>query len=173
MSSSESVNALLRRVDQAIANAKLNLNNDQDGGKKKRRRRSKSVNKLLTEFNGGDHDEERVDLLSGGKRSKKSKASKKSKKSKKTKKSKKSKKSKKMGRGANTFIADMSALRTYIKTKLSKPLNHLSLTKACSKLLMENDKNLDKAKKAFNETEFMKLYNKCDKERNENKASKK
>jgi hypothetical protein len=170
MSSSESVNALLRRVDQAIANAKLNLNNEQDGGKKKRRRRSKSVNKLLTEFNGGDLGEENIDLLSGGKRSKKSKASKKTKK---TKKSKKSKKSKKMGRGANTFIADMSALRTYIKTKLSKPLNHLSLTKACSKLLMENDKNLDKAKKAFNETEFMKLYNKCDKERNENKASKK
>uniref|UniRef100_A0A6C0DZU2 Uncharacterized protein n=1 Tax=viral metagenome TaxID=1070528 RepID=A0A6C0DZU2_9ZZZZ len=169
--SSDSVNALLRRVDQAIANAKLNLNKDQDGGKKKRRRRrSKSVNKLLTEFNGGDYDDQRVDLLSGGKRSKKSKASKKTKK---TKKSKKSKKSKKMGRGANTFIADMSALRTYIKTKLSKPLNHLSLTKACSKLLMENDKNLDKAKKAFNETEFMKLYNKCDKERNENKASKK
>jgi hypothetical protein len=163
MSSTDSVNALLRRVDQAIANAKLNLNNDQDGGKKKRRRRrSKSVNKLLTEFNGGEPDEERFDLLSGGKRSKKSKASKKTKK---TKKSKKSKKSKKMGRGANTFIADMSALRTYIKTKLSKPLNHLSLT--------ENDKNLDKAKKAFNETEFMKLYNKCDKERNENKASKK
>jgi hypothetical protein len=169
MSSSDSVNALLRRVDKAIANAKLNLNNEQDGGKKKRRR-SKSVNKLLTEFNGGEHNEDVVDLLSGGKRSKKSK---KSKKTKKTKKTKKSKKSKKMGRGANTFIADMSTLRSYIKTKITKPLNHLSLTKACSKLLMENDKNLDKAKKAFNETEFMKLYTKSDKERTEKQGSKK
>jgi hypothetical protein len=154
--SNPSVDELLKKIDAAIANAK----SQDGGGKKKKKSKKSSVKNLLTDFNGASDDAavSRDLAMMGGKRSKKSK------KTKKTKKTKKSKKSKKMSRGNNTFIADMSTLNKFIKEKISG-LNHRSMVMATSELLKANDKDLKKAKEAFDKNSYMKLYEAAEKKR--------
>jgi len=151
--SNPSVDELLKKIDAAIANAK----SQDGGGKKKKKSKKSSVKNLLTDFNGASDDAavSRDLAMMGGKRSKKSK---------KTKKTKKSKKSKKMSRGNNTFIADMSTLNKFIKEKISG-LNHRSMVMATSELLKANDKDLKKAKEAFDKNSYMKLYEAAEKKR--------
>jgi len=152
--SNPSVDELLKKIDAAIANAK---SQDGGGGKKKKKSKKSSVKNLLTDFNGASDDAavSRDLAMMGGKKSKKSK---------KTKKTKKSKKSKKLSRGNNTFIADMSTLNKFIKEKISG-LNHRSMVMATSELLKANDKDLKKAKEAFDKNSYMKLYEAAEKKR--------
>ena len=78
-------------------------------------------------------------------------------------------------RAPNRYIIDLTALRAFIKTKLpNETLNNVgAMSKAASKILSGNDKDLDKAKKAFDSSSFMKDYNSAKKEIEAKRAAKK
>jgi len=80
-----------------------------------------------------------------------------------------------MKRAPNDYIIKLTALKAYIKTKLpNEVLNNVgAMSKAGAKVLNENDRDVEKAKKNFNPTSFMKDYNSAKKEMDAKKAAKK
>ena len=70
---------------------------------------------------------------------------------------------------------DMIALKAFIKSKLpNETLNNMgALSTVVAKLMRDNDKDLDKAKKTFNSSSFLKDYAKADAEGKAKKAAKK
>lgn len=93
-------------------------------------------------------------------------------------KSKSKSKSRSLKRAPNQYILDLTALRAYIKTQLpNETLNSVgAMSKAASKILSGADKDLAKAKKAFNSASFLKDYKSAaaeiDAKRKAKKASK-
>ena len=85
-----------------------------------------------------------------------------------------------MKRELNPFMKDLINLKAFIKTKVDDPktLNNVgAMSSAASTLLKNNDRDLDKAKKNFKATAFMRDYNvaktKIEKNRAEKQALKK
>lgn len=120
-------------------------------------------------------------------RSKKSKKGKSKSKSKSKPKSKSKSKSKKRSikreevaaeapkRKENRFIIDLTALKAYIKSQLpNEDLRNMgAMTKVSAKLLKDNDRDVEKAKKAFKAAPFLKEYAEAKKESDAKKAAKK
>jgi len=82
---------------------------------------------------------------------------------------------KKKKRKPNNFMIDLSALRSFIKSKLpNETLNNVgAMAKAASKLLTDNGKDIEKAKKDFDSSTFMKEYNSAKKAIEAKQAAKK
>jgi hypothetical protein len=78
-------------------------------------------------------------------------------------------------RKANKYFTDLLELKAFIKTKLpNENINNVgAMTKVGAKLLSENDKDLEKAKKAFDSATFMRNYNIAKKEMDVKKEAKK
>jgi hypothetical protein len=78
-------------------------------------------------------------------------------------------------RAPNQYIVDLTALRAHIKSKLpNENLNNVgAMSKAAAKILSANDRDVDKAKKNFKATSFMRDYNTAKKEIEAKKAAKK
>lgn len=77
-------------------------------------------------------------------------------------------------RPMNKFMKDSLDLKKYIKTKIDeKKINNVgAMSSAAAKLLKDNDKDLEKAKKNFNAETFMDDYNAAVKKQAEKKAQK-
>lgn len=78
-------------------------------------------------------------------------------------------------RAPNDYIIKLTALKAHIKSKLpNETLNNVgAMSKAAAKVLNENDRDVEKAKKNFNSSNFMKDYNAAKKEMDAKKAAKK
>lgn len=78
-------------------------------------------------------------------------------------------------RAPNDYMVKLIALKAFIKNKLSgENLNNVgAMSKAAAKVLGDNDRDVDKAKKNFDESSFMKDYNAAKKQIESNRAAKK
>jgi len=165
------------------------------GGAKKRKSNKKSKSKSKSKKKSKRKSKSRKQSRSKKAKKSKSKSKSKSKKSKRlsrrSKKSKSKTKSKsssksrsrsqkraegsKPKRAPNQYIIDLTTLRAYIKNKLpGETLNNVgAMSKAASKILSGNDKDIEKAKKAFKSSSFMRDYKSAEKEINAKRAAKK
>jgi hypothetical protein len=78
-------------------------------------------------------------------------------------------------RAPNDYMVKLIALKAYIKNKLSNEnLNNVgAMSKAAAKVLGDNDRDVEKAKKNFDVSSFMKDYNSAKKDIENNRAAKK
>lgn len=78
-------------------------------------------------------------------------------------------------RPPSDYIIKLTELKKHIKTKLpNENLNNVgAMSKAAAKLLSDNDRDTEKAKKNFNATSFLKDYNTAKKEIDAKRAAKK
>ena len=133
----------------------------QQGGKRRKKRSSKS--KKSGSKKSGSKKSRSKKSRSKKSKSKKSRTKSKSRKMRRTNEQESGEKKK---RTPNKAFMDMVNLKKWIKEKLSsEDLNFITLSKPVSALYKANDKNLEKAKKNFDKTSFMKDYREAEKNR--------
>ena len=139
--------------------------------KKTKSKRSRKGRKAKRSSSRSQQRSRRRKTVAKSKKTKSASSVKKVRKQRKTK--SKSKRSRSRGAG-NSFIADLTKLKAFIKAKLpNEDLNHIVMSTPASKLLKDNNRDVEQSKKSFNATSFMREYAAAKKTSDAKKAAKK